>query len=92
MQGWLTDVWEQYHWTIILITHDIREAVLLSDRVCILGPRPSRIVSENVIGLPRPRRVEALVSPEAARLQREPLEALSLTHHVDEVRGGSRTT
>jgi len=86
MQSWLTDVWEQYHWTIILITHDIREAVFLSDRVYILGPRPSRVVSEHVISLPRPRRVEALVSPEAARLQGELLAALSLTHHVDQVK------
>jgi ABC-type nitrate/sulfonate/bicarbonate transport system ATPase subunit len=82
MQSWLTDVWEQYHWTIILITHDIQEAVFLSDRVYILGPRPTHVVSEHVISLPRPRRVEALASPEAARLEGELLEALSITHRT----------
>ena len=82
MQSWLTDVWEQYHWTVILITHDIKEAVFLSDRVYILGPRPTRVVSEHVITLPRPRRAEALASPEAARLEGELLDALSITHRT----------
>jgi ABC-type nitrate/sulfonate/bicarbonate transport system ATPase subunit len=39
MQAWLADVWARYGWTVLLVTHDIREAVFLSDRVIVLTPR-----------------------------------------------------
>ena len=46
------------HKTILFVTHAIDEAVLLSDRVIVLSPRPGRIVEEVVIDLPRPRTAE----------------------------------
>ena len=76
MQLWLTDVWERYRWTVVLITHDIREAVFLSDRVYALTPRPSRAGSEHVIDLPRPRRPEMLASHRAAALEGDLLATL----------------
>ncbi len=76
MQMWLTDVWERYHWTVVLITHDIREAVLLSDRVYALTQRPSRVQSEHVIDLPRPRTPEMFADPRAAAVEVDLLPAL----------------
>ncbi|HEY0814043.1 MAG TPA: ABC transporter ATP-binding protein [Pseudonocardia sp.] len=55
MQAWLADVWARYGWTVLLVTHDIREAVYLSDRVVVLTPRPARVRAEVGIELPRPR-------------------------------------
>ncbi len=55
MQRWLLDVWAQFRPTILFITHDVREAVILGDRVLVFTPRPGRIKSEMVIDLPRPR-------------------------------------
>ncbi len=58
MQAELMRIWEETHKTILFVTHAIDEAVLLSDRVIVLSPRPGRIVEEVVIDLPRPRTAE----------------------------------
>ncbi len=55
MQEWLLNIWERDHRTIIFITHDIEEAVFLSDRVLMMSARPGRIKGEIDIDLPRPR-------------------------------------
>ena len=54
MQEWLLGLWEELGRTIVFITHDVEEAVLLSDRVLVMSPRPGRIVVDEVIDLPRP--------------------------------------
>ena len=41
LQNWLKGMWADHDWTALLITHDVREAVTLSDRVVVLGPRPA---------------------------------------------------
>ncbi|GAA3586725.1 ABC transporter ATP-binding protein [Klugiella xanthotipulae] len=53
MQDWLHGMWRDMGWTILLITHDIREAVRLSDRVIALTPRPASV--RGIIELSRPR-------------------------------------
>jgi putative hydroxymethylpyrimidine transport system ATP-binding protein len=55
MQEWLDEVRARYGWTVLLITHDVREAVRLSDRVLVLDPRPTRVRAEVRVDLPRPR-------------------------------------
>jgi len=64
MQGWLEGVWEQYQWTVVLVTHDIREAVFLSDRVIVLSARPCSVKLSVDIDLPRPRELSMITSPE----------------------------
>jgi putative hydroxymethylpyrimidine transport system ATP-binding protein len=59
LQQWLTGVLAEYGSTVLLVTHDVTEAVFLSDRVYVMGPRPGRIVAEISVDLPRPRHVEA---------------------------------
>jgi len=55
MQEWLLDVWSELRKTVLFITHDVDEAVFLSDRVYVMSARPGRIVGELTIELPRPR-------------------------------------
>lgn len=56
MQEWLLQVWETEGKTIMFVTHDIEEAIFVSDRVVVLSPRPGRIAEVIDIDLPRPRR------------------------------------
>jgi ABC-type nitrate/sulfonate/bicarbonate transport system ATPase subunit len=76
MQRWLEQMWERHRWTALLITHDVREAVYLSDRIYVLSPRPARIIREIAVPLARPRGVRDLASTEATEIEAEILEAL----------------
>jgi NitT/TauT family transport system ATP-binding protein len=60
----LLDLWERYRKTVLFVTHSIREAVLLSDRVLVMGGRPSTILSETEVPFARPRSFEICETPE----------------------------
>jgi NitT/TauT family transport system ATP-binding protein len=78
MQQWLADALAAEPRTVLLVTHDVEEALFLSDRVAVLSPRPGRVVAELDVPLPRPRdRRAAIVDPELARLRGAALEALA---------------
>lgn len=64
MQSYLLEIWRNVDVTILFITHDLDEAVYLSDRILVLGANPSRVqeVIENPV--PRPRSREQFTSPE----------------------------
>jgi NitT/TauT family transport system ATP-binding protein len=64
MQELLTRVWEQHRLTVLFVTHDIAEAVFLSDRVLLMSARPGRIKEVLDIELGRPRTFEQLESSE----------------------------
>ena len=59
----LQDLWMRERKTVLLITHDVREAILLSDRVAVMAPRPGQIVGTVDIGLPRPRGQDVSETP-----------------------------
>lgn len=73
----LPRIWEARGTTTILVTHSVTEAVMLSDRVIVLSPRPSRIVADIVIDLPRPRHEDTARTAAAADLVDRVLAALS---------------
>lgn len=58
MQGLLLELWEELHHTILFVTHDVNEALLLADRILIMGINPGRVSKEISVDLPRPRAKE----------------------------------
>jgi len=73
MQELLLRVWERHHQTVLFVTHDIEEALLLSDRVCVMTARPGCIKKSIEVRIPRPRDIETTTSPEFNALRREVL-------------------
>jgi ABC-type nitrate/sulfonate/bicarbonate transport system ATPase subunit len=75
MQRWLAGALVQEPRTVLLVTHDVEEAIFLADRIAVLSPRPGRVVAEIPVELTRPRDV---TSPEFGGVKRRVLEALGL--------------
>ncbi len=73
---WYLDVMERIHLSTLFITHDMDEAVLLSDRIYLLTGQPGRITSEIVVEEPRPRRQDFNLSPEFLQYKRRIQEQL----------------
>jgi NitT/TauT family transport system ATP-binding protein len=73
MQEWLAGALAAEPRTVVLVTHDVEEAVFLADRVAVLSPRPGRVVDEFGVEVPRPRSV---TDPELVEHKRRALEAL----------------
>jgi NitT/TauT family transport system ATP-binding protein len=77
MQEWLAGALAAEPRTLLLVTHDVEEALYLADRVAVMSPRPGRIVAELEVPFPRPRPRRATVtSPEFAELREQAMEAL----------------
>ena len=76
MQVWLSTVRAHFDWTVVLVTHDIREAVFLADRVVVLGPRPTSVRREVAVDLPRPRSLSTITDPAFAAAEAELLGSL----------------
>tara|TARA_B100000029_G_scaffold145279_1_gene140472 strand:+ start:1573 stop:2373 length:801 start_codon:yes stop_codon:yes gene_type:complete len=64
MQRWLLDIWELMDKTIVLVTHDVDEALFLSDTICLLSARPGSNASTIAVDIPRPRQHDVLSSPD----------------------------
>jgi len=73
MQELLLSVWERHHQTVLFITHDIEEALLIADSVSVMTARPGRIKKRLAVSLPRPRSVEVTTSPVFNELKRQVL-------------------
>src|SRR5215467_13489691 len=59
----LRDLWQKIGFTVILVTHDLREATFLADKVHVMSARPGRIVMTKAVDLPRPRDLELCYAP-----------------------------
>ncbi len=73
MQELLLEVWERRQQTVVFITHDVEEALLLADSVSVMTARPGRIKQRLTIDLPRPRSLDTTTSPRFNELKREVL-------------------
>ena len=76
MQEWLMDLWRNLRKTIILITHDVDEAILLSDRIYVLTARPGRTKMIIDVDLPRPRSYQLVTELPFTQLKGELLTSL----------------
>ncbi len=54
----LLNLWQQKRWTVVFVTHNIYEAVYLSNRAIVMAPRPGRVVADITIDAPYPRTEE----------------------------------
>jgi NitT/TauT family transport system ATP-binding protein len=75
-QGWLESVWLRDRRTTLFVTHDVEEALLLSDRVVVLSPRPGRVTAVLDSDAPRPRPAGLVTEPDYVARKRELLAAL----------------
>ena len=76
MQQWLLEVWQETGRTVLFVTHDVDEAIFLSDRVLVMTPRPGRIARELGVNLPRPRTLDTMTGPAFNAIKREILALL----------------
>lgn len=71
LQEWLLEVWSAERKTLIFVTHDIQEAVLLSDRVIVMSPRPGTVTADIPIPLERPRTKATVTTAEFNDLRQQ---------------------
>lgn len=71
MQAELLRIWNAAKKTVVFVTHQIDEAVYLSDRVIVMAARPGRIIADIKIDLPRPRKLDVKRTPEFARYEEQ---------------------
>jgi NitT/TauT family transport system ATP-binding protein len=71
MQEILTNMWQKFRISVLFITHDIEEAIFLSDRIYVMTARPGRIKAEIKVPLPRPRKAAMTESPDFMKLVHE---------------------
>jgi ABC-type nitrate/sulfonate/bicarbonate transport system ATPase subunit len=64
MQEWLQEVWSDDGRSVLLVTHDVEEALLLADRVVVMSARPGRVVADIAVTFARPRDASIVTAPE----------------------------
>jgi ABC-type nitrate/sulfonate/bicarbonate transport system ATPase subunit len=80
MQEWLLALWSDFGKTVIFVTHDIDEAIYLSDEVHVMATRPGRIIETIAVELPRPRVRTSALTPEFIAIKERCLNLL----HADQ--------
>ncbi|RAU92580.1 ABC transporter ATP-binding protein [Paenibacillus sp. YN15] len=80
MQNWLLQIWADFRKTVLFVTHDIDEAIYLSDDIYVFSSRPGRIKSKITVTMDRPRKTEDMTSPAFMDLKHHLMELLSAGH------------
>lgn len=76
MQQFLLQLWEKTHTTILMITHDVEEAIFLSERIYVMSAHPGQIKQEIPVNLPPGRDLETKLSPEFIKIKRTVIHSL----------------
>jgi NitT/TauT family transport system ATP-binding protein len=76
----LRDLWMLKRFTVVLVTHDLREATFLADTVYVMSKRPGRILARRTVDLPRPRELDVTYSEPFAEI------VLELREHIGRIR------
>jgi ABC-type nitrate/sulfonate/bicarbonate transport system ATPase subunit len=86
MQEWLLQLWSDFGKTVVFVTHDIEEAIYLSDEVNVMATRPGRVVETIPVTIARPRPRSVTLSPEFIAIKERCLKLLTAGHHsaIDE--------
>jgi ABC-type nitrate/sulfonate/bicarbonate transport system ATPase subunit len=78
MQEWLMQLWSDFGKTVLFVTHDVEEAIYLSDEVHVMGTRPGRIIETIPVPLPRPRARTSALTPEFLAIKERCLNLLNV--------------
>jgi ABC-type nitrate/sulfonate/bicarbonate transport system ATPase subunit len=86
MQEWLLQLWSDFGKTVVFVTHDVEEAIYLSDEVNVMATRPGRVVESIPVPIARPRPRSVTLTPEFIAIKERCLQLLTAAHdsHVDE--------
>lgn len=91
MQDFLLEIWDRFRRTVIFITHDIREAIYLSDRIYVMTARPATIRDTFSVPLSRPRTIDMVTSADFVTLEARLMRALrEETVHMHEQEASER--
>jgi ABC-type nitrate/sulfonate/bicarbonate transport system ATPase subunit len=82
MQEWLLQLWSDFGKTVVFVTHDIDEAIYLSDEVHVMATRPGRIVESIAVAIARPRQRSATLTAGFLAIKERCLELLTAAHHA----------
>lgn len=77
MQNWLLEIWKDFGKTVLFVTHDIDEAIYLSDDIYVFSPRPGRVRAKITVTIERPRKPADMTTPEFMELKHHLLGLLS---------------
>lgn len=83
MQEWLLQLFNDFGRTIVFVTHDVEEAVFLSDEIVVMGTRPGRMLERRTVDLPRPRNRSIVSSPEFVAIKKHCLDLLHAQQVVE---------
>ena len=80
MQEWLLGLWKDFNKTVVFVTHDVEEAIYLSDEVHVMATRPGRVIEMMPIPIERPRPRSVTLSPEFIAIKDRCLKLLTTAH------------
>ncbi len=81
MQEWLLQLWSDFGKTVVFVTHDVEEAIYLSDEVHVMATRPGRIIETITVPIARPRLRHATFVPDFIAIKERCLELLAVRHN-----------
>ncbi len=82
MQEWLLQLWGDFGKTVVFVTHDVEEAIYLSDEVHVMATRPGRLVESIPVPITRPRQRSVTLTPEFIAIKERCMQLLSDAHHA----------